>query len=558
MHHRPFVVPFLAALLGPLPCSPAATSRPLPQNPAAVAPATTVVGPVSWTNEGGDLVQGTAVKECCVILFGDPAWSDFDLVVQGKTERGSHGFKVLVHATAIDTFDVFAIGNYFNQGSDLSQVRKGAWSRADGLYRAGAIDLAKWHEIRLEVRGAKVRCFQDGELKFEHEAKDADRGRVGLATWDAAVRFRGLKITQPGGAVLQDRMPTVPGSVPDDSPVAAAGKLEGAWFVTYRIDDKEITCDYRFPSDGKGSANAPGQPASPVLATKAGSVWLLRRGSQLERWRWAEGRYVVEQWDNPDVDLAHTMPSRVGVAERGSSEERQRKAAADAAASARAKAPPRRTHRDQSKQHFLHASRPWGGPPFQLVADGVQTPTMLASWGLAERNAMLLSTTELGSNASLHVELQGKTTRGALVGMVFGARDATDCYIVDVRMNEAEWEIRLFRHREGETLIELTKQQFRLQPAEITQWWDLDVTVRGTEVTVTLGDRARLTHKAAEPITGAFGPYVSGYTTALEPFVLRNVHVEGARPAATPPRVEPPQPREPAERVRRGRSRRGN
>ena len=499
------------------------------------------------------------VKEGSAILFGDPTWSDYDLVVQGKTERGSHGFKVLFHATAIDTFGVFAIGNYFNQGSDLSQVQKGAWSRADGLYRAGAIDLAKWHEIRLEVRGAKVRCFQDGVLQFEHTEANATRGRIGLATWDASVRFRGLKITQPGGAVLQDRMPIVPGSVPDDSPVAAEPRLEGAWFVTYRVDDKEITCDYRFASDHSGSANAPGASPITVHATKAGAIWLVRRGRQLERWRWAEGRFVVEQWDSTDVDLATAPPNRVGVAERGSSEERLRKAAEAAAASARAKAPPRRVYQDQSKQHFQRASRPWGGPPFQLVADGVQTPAMLASWGLAERNALLLSTTELGPNAALHVELQGKTTRGALVGMVFGAKDANDCYIVDIRMDEVDWEIRLFRHREGETLVELTKQQFRLQPDEVTRWWDLDVKVRGTEVTVTLGDRARLTHKATEAITGAFGPYVSGYTTALDPFVLRNVHVEGARPAAVQPRVEPQvEPHTPVERTRRGRSRRGN
>lgn len=555
MAHITPVVPFLATLLTALAPGRAATAATaIPQSPA-VAAAVTVVGPGTWTNEGGDLLQSTVVKDGSAILFGEPSWSDYDLVVQGRTERGSHGFKVLFHATATDTFEVFAIGNYFNRGSDLSQVRKGAWSRADGLYRESALDLAKWHEIRLEVRGAKVRCFQDGVLQFERSDPNATRGRVGLATWDAAVRFRGLKITQPGGAVLQDRMPLVPGSVPDDSPVSSEPRLEGPWFVTYRIDDKEVTCDYRFAGDLTGSANAPGEPPSSLRATKAGSLWLVRRAGHLERWRSSEGRFLVEQWDGTDVDLATAPPARVGVAERGSSEERRRQAAEAAAAGAKPKPPARRTYQDQSKQHFLRASRPWGGPPFQLVADGVQTPMMLASWGIGERNALLLSPTELGSTASLHVELQGKTTRGALVGMVFGAKDASDCYIVDIRMNDVDWEIRLYRHRDGQTLVELAKQEIHLLPAEITQWWDLDVKVRGSEVTIALGDRAKLQHKASEPITGAFGPYVSGYTTALEPFVLRNLHVEGARPPAATQEVEP---REPVERVRRGRSRRGN
>lgn len=553
MAHLELVVPFLATLLTALAPGRTAAAA-MPQNPATTA-AVTLVGPGTWANEGGELVQSTVVKESSAILFGEPSWSDYDLVVQGKTERGSHGFKVLFHATATDTFEVFAIGNYFNRGSDLSQVRKGAWSRADGLYRDGAIDLAKWHEIRLEVRGAKVRCFQDGVLQFERSEPNVTRGRVGLATWDAATRFRGLKLTQPSGEVLMDRMPAVPGSVPDDSPVSSEPRLEGPWFVTYRIGDAEVTCDYRFAGDLTGSANAPGEPPSSIRATKAGPVWLVRRGGQLERWRPSEGRFMVEQWVGTDFDLATTPPARVGVAERGSSEERLRKAAEAATASAKAKAPARRTYRDQSKQHFLRASRPWGGPPFQLVADGVQTPTMLASWGLVERNAMLLSPTELGSQAALHVELQGKTTRGAIVGMVFGAKDATDCYIVDIRMNDVDWEIRLYRHRDGQTLVELAKQEIHLQPAEVTQWWDLDVRIRGSEVTIELGDRAKLQHKANEAIHGAFGPYVSGYTTALEPFVLRNVHVEGARPPAAEKEVEP---REPAERVRRGRSRRGN
>ena len=53
------------------------------------------------------------------------------------------------------------------------------------------------------------------------------------------------------------------------------------------------------------------------------------------------------------------------------------------------------------------------------------------------------------------------------------------------------------------------------------------VKIRGKEVVVDLGDRAHLTHTAAEAVSGMFGVYVSGATTALDPFVIRNFHVDG-------------------------------
>jgi hypothetical protein len=133
--------------------------------------------------------------------------SDYNLSFRGKSEFGTHGFKTVFHYVADATCYHFAIGNYGNSGSDLSCLVDGKWDRKDGMFVAGPIDFGKWYEVRLEIRGSKIRCLVDGKEVLSSADDRFTKGRIGFSTWDSACRFRDIVVTSPNDEVLWKGVP---------------------------------------------------------------------------------------------------------------------------------------------------------------------------------------------------------------------------------------------------------------------------------------------------------------------------------------------------------------
>ena len=62
--------------------------------------------------------------------------------------------------TGPGSYRVFAVGNYFNRGQDLSYSFGGRWGRHPSMYQPGSIAFNRWYTIRIEVRGSRVRCLR--------------------------------------------------------------------------------------------------------------------------------------------------------------------------------------------------------------------------------------------------------------------------------------------------------------------------------------------------------------------------------------------------------------
>lgn len=590
------------------------------EQPAPAEPAALCSGPGTWQVDGGDLLQTAVVKQGAALIFGKKDWRDYDLTVRGLTEKGTHGFKVMFHVEDARNYGEFAVGNYFNTGNDRAYVVDGNWGREDGNFKPGVLDLSKWHDVRLEVRGHHVRCFLDGVLQFDGDESRFDHGRIGLATWEAAVRFRDLHVTAPDGSRLWSGFA---GILPSDAPAAvppvASGEptgpppqsearvtLSGHWMrdgddlrqtdvtrenATLLLGDsswdaydlvvqgltEKGTHGFRVLFHATDEANhaefAIGHhfnttsELSRVVSGKWSRAANHYKEQKIDLKRWHEVRLVVRKKHVKcflDGGLVFVSEEKVlasgriglgtfdaGVRFRGlrvvDPEGRELLAgfpsleqappavidsgAAPAEASEVKSAAPAgeapRKGPDQSRKLFQTASSPWGGGEFHFVEGGVETPR--GQDGVPPVNSLWVASTRLTRQSRLQCQIQGKTQPGAMVGFVFGLADPTDCFIADVWMQGTEWELRIYRHHLGQPLQELAKKRVHIAAEDVTKWWDLELEIDQKSVSFGIGKDSRVVYSGDETIEGGFGLYVSGATTAAEPFILRNIAVSGLR-----------------------------
>jgi formylglycine-generating enzyme required for sulfatase activity/predicted Ser/Thr protein kinase len=165
-----------------------------------------------WRMDGDELVQARPDK--AALMFGDPAWTDYDLSVETKTMPGvdkAQGALLYFRATARNNYLNFNLGSYGGTFDEAAYFRDGKWGRdVDPIKVPHRAD--RWYTMRAEVRGTHVRCSLDGKLLFEFDNDQFRRGRVGLGTWNAAVRWRNLTVTAPDGRELYRGFPALPAS----------------------------------------------------------------------------------------------------------------------------------------------------------------------------------------------------------------------------------------------------------------------------------------------------------------------------------------------------------
>ena len=163
-----------------------------------------------WRMEGDELIQAKPGIAC--LMFGDPAWTDYDVAVETKTLPGpknAQGALLYVRATARDNYVNFILGSYGGTSDEAAWVRNGKWGRDKTLART-THQTNRWYRMRVEVRGNRVRCHLDGRELFDFQTDQFPNGRVGLGTWNTAIRWRNLTVTAPDGRVLYKGFPDLP------------------------------------------------------------------------------------------------------------------------------------------------------------------------------------------------------------------------------------------------------------------------------------------------------------------------------------------------------------
>ena len=109
-----------------------------------------------WSVHDGAIRQ-TAEREFIRALTGEKSWRDYTLTLKARKISGREGFLVLFHVASDDDRTWWNIGGWNNT---QNAVESG--STLDG--KPGNIETGRWYDIRVEVRGNRVKCFLNGNL----------------------------------------------------------------------------------------------------------------------------------------------------------------------------------------------------------------------------------------------------------------------------------------------------------------------------------------------------------------------------------------------------------
>jgi WD40 repeat protein/Flp pilus assembly protein TadD len=176
----------------------------LPASPAYLA---FPEGPGRWRIDGQELVQEARAQNCWLV-FGDPDWTDYDLELQVKRVEGAEGGAIGFRATGAEDFYMINLGWWKNTVSSIEKSIGGRYSPQSLTSRTPLqIEAGRWYQVKIEVRGDRLRVLLDG--KELHTAQDGQfkRGKVGVRSWNTVNRFRNIKVTAPDGTVLFEGLP---------------------------------------------------------------------------------------------------------------------------------------------------------------------------------------------------------------------------------------------------------------------------------------------------------------------------------------------------------------
>jgi serine/threonine protein kinase/DNA/RNA endonuclease YhcR with UshA esterase domain len=114
------------------------------------------LGGGEWSVKDGAL-QETAEKEFVRALAGDRSWTDYTLELKARKISGQEGFLVLFH---------------INEDGDRVWWNIGGWRNTQHAIelgetldpKRGNIETGRWYDIKVELRGTRVKCWLDGKL----------------------------------------------------------------------------------------------------------------------------------------------------------------------------------------------------------------------------------------------------------------------------------------------------------------------------------------------------------------------------------------------------------
>lgn len=174
----------------------------------------------AWSRQDDGIAQeggGTNVR----LVFGDPAWTDYEFTLEACKTGGQEGFLVLARVASDDEFYWANLGGWGNAGHALERGIRGQerWGAVTPQHK-GVIEAGHWYRIRLRCEGRRTQLWLDDQqvIDYTDDGKGPLRGRVGIGTWATQARFRQLRVTSLDGRQLFAGLPDVPKEDAGNSP----------------------------------------------------------------------------------------------------------------------------------------------------------------------------------------------------------------------------------------------------------------------------------------------------------------------------------------------------
>jgi len=137
------------------------------------------LGGGDWMLRDGGLRQ-TAEREFIRAVAGDRKWGDYTLELKARKLSGREGFLILFHIDGDEDRIWWNLGGWENTRNAIE------WGETLDS-KPGHIETGRWYDIKVELRGASVKCWLNGELIHDlKNARASIRGIYASATRDLA------------------------------------------------------------------------------------------------------------------------------------------------------------------------------------------------------------------------------------------------------------------------------------------------------------------------------------------------------------------------------------
>jgi alpha-L-arabinofuranosidase/enterochelin esterase-like enzyme len=162
----------------------------------------------NWRVQDGALRQDSDAENVRAFM-GQPEWSDYTLALKARKLGGAEGFLISFRSQDENAASWWNIGGWGNTRHALETEDVPANS-VDGRVESG-----RWYDIRVELKGPRIRCFLDGKLV--HDVKVVSRKSLhASATRDDRAGEVILKVVNISGAaeetdVILEGVPRIAG-----------------------------------------------------------------------------------------------------------------------------------------------------------------------------------------------------------------------------------------------------------------------------------------------------------------------------------------------------------
>ncbi len=174
----------------------------------------------SWVVEDGCLAQEGMAADVRLV-FGEPAWDDYEFTVEARKTGGDEGFLILLRARNAREFYWANLGGWGNAGHALERGIKGEgrW-RAVTPRRNGQIEKDRWYRVRARCAGRRIQVWLDDDLVIDYtdDGQGPGRGGAGVGTWVTQAQFRDFKVVSLEGQTLYEGLPPLPAGESDVAP----------------------------------------------------------------------------------------------------------------------------------------------------------------------------------------------------------------------------------------------------------------------------------------------------------------------------------------------------
>ena len=185
---------------------------------------------VAWTYRGDRLAQEGGASDVRLV-FGEPAWKDYEFTLEARKTGGAEGFLVLLRVLSDEAFYWANLGGWGNTVSALERGVEGGgrWGVVSDR-RPLPIESNRWYTIRARCEGLSIKLWLDEELVIEYEddGKGSAHGRAGVGTWATQAEYRNLRVASLDGETLFEGLPPLPETAPPAAPgwgVVGAAKV---------------------------------------------------------------------------------------------------------------------------------------------------------------------------------------------------------------------------------------------------------------------------------------------------------------------------------------------